>query len=210
MRKALIIGLTGQTGAGKSTVAELLTNYGYKVLSADETAALVTSKGSPTLNKLAEAFGQDILLETGVLDRKLLAARAFSSPEQLKKMNDITHPEICRLLMKKVNGAFFDGYDVAVLDASQLFESNLDQNCDLIISVTAPEEVRLQRIMERDNITEEQGRQRMGAQLSEQFFLDHSDIIIENKSNKTYLHTLVGKATDIIEQLGKEPEGATE
>lgn len=199
MRKGIIVGLTGQTGAGKSTVAELLSHYNYKILSADQTAALVTSKGSPTLPKLADAFGDDILLDDGSLNRPALAAKAFSDPEQLKKLNSITHPEICRLLMKKAEGAFFDGYDVAVLDASQLFESGLDEKCTLVISVTAPEADRLRRICKRDQLTEEQALQRMHAQLSEDFFREHSDIILENKSNETYLHTLVGKAADYIE-----------
>ena len=82
MRKAIVIGLTGQTGAGKTTVADGLRHFGYQVIKADEIARLVTEKGSPVLQELAAVFGADILTEDGSLDRALLAERAFASPEE--------------------------------------------------------------------------------------------------------------------------------
>ncbi len=94
MRKAIVIGLTGQTGAGKTTVAEGLRHFGYQVIKADEIARLVTEKGSPVLQELAAVFGKDILKEDGTLDRALLAERAFATPEETKLLNGVTHPEI--------------------------------------------------------------------------------------------------------------------
>ena len=93
MRKAIVIGLTGQTGAGKTTVADGLRHFGYQVIKADEIARLVTEKGSPVLQELAAVFGADILTEDGSLDRALLAERAFASPEETKLLNGVTHPE---------------------------------------------------------------------------------------------------------------------
>ena len=87
MRKAIVIGLTGQTGAGKTTVAEGLRHFGYQVIKADEIARLVTEKGSPVLQELAAVFGKDILKEDGTLDRALLAERAFATPEETKLLN---------------------------------------------------------------------------------------------------------------------------
>ncbi|MBQ1370252.1 MAG: dephospho-CoA kinase, partial [Clostridia bacterium] len=139
MRKAIVIGLTGQTGAGKTTVADGLRHFGYQVIKADEIARLVTEKGSPVLQELAAVFGQDILKEDGTLDRALLAERAFATPEETKLLNGVTHPEILRLINKKINGAFFDGYEGVILDASQLFESGLNERCTLVVSVVAPE-----------------------------------------------------------------------
>ncbi len=196
MRKAIVIGLTGQTGAGKTTVAEGLRLFGYQVIKADEIARLVTSPGSPVLKELAVIFGSDILNEDGTLDRALLAERAFASPEETSLLNGVTHPEIIRLINKKINGAFFDGYEGVVIDASQLFESGLNERCSLVVSVVAPENVRMKRIMERDGISQEKALLRMNAQYPEEFFRTHSNYIIENTGTeaelKEQLRTLVG------------------
>lgn len=200
MRKAIIIGLTGQTGAGKTTVAEGLRHFGYQVIKADDIARLVTETGSPTLKDLAAVFGKDILRPDGSLDRALLAERAFSTPENTKLLNGITHPEILRLINKKINGAFFDGYEGVVLDASQLFESGLNERCTLVLSVVAPEEVRKARIMARDGISEEQALQRMGAQLSEEFFRTHSNYVLENTGTEEDLKLQLRQIAAILEE----------
>ena len=199
MRRAITVGLTGQTGAGKTTVAEKLKKYGYSVIDADKIAALVTEKGSPILPKLAEAFGADVLNSDGTLNRKLLAERAFASPDRTLLLNDITHPEIVRLILKKINGEFWNGYEAVLLDAPQLFESRLNEKCNLIISVTAPEEVRIARIMQRDGIDECAARQRISVQKTEQFFMDNSDILIENDGNEENLNDKVLYAARMIE-----------
>lgn len=200
MRKAIIVGLTGQTGAGKTTVAEGLQHFGYRVIKADDIARLVTETGSPTLHDLAAVFGKDILRPDGSLDRALLAERAFSSPENTKLLNGITHPEILRLINKKINGAFFDGYEGVILDASQLFESGLNERCTLVLSVVAPESVRLSRIMARDGISKEQAFQRMNAQLSEDFFRTHSNYVLENTGTEEDLKLQLRQIAAILEE----------
>lgn len=200
MRKAIIVGLTGQTGAGKTTVAEGLQHFGYRVIKADDIARLVTETGSPTLQDLAAVFGKDILRPDGSLDRALLAERAFSSPENTKLLNGITHPEILRLINKKINGAFFDGYEGVILDASQLFESGLNERCTLVLSVVAPESVRLSRIMARDGISKEQAFQRMNAQLSEDFFRTHSNYVLENTGTEEDLKLQLRQIAAILEE----------
>lgn len=199
MRRAIIVGLTGQTGAGKTTVAEKLKKYGYSVIDADKIAALVTEKGSPVLPKLAEAFGADVLNSDGTLNRKLLAERAFASSDRTLLLNDITHPEIVRLILKKINGEFWNGYEAVLLDAPQLFESKLNEKCNLIISVTAPEEVRIARIMQRDGIDERTARQRISVQKTEQFFMDNSDVLIENDGNEENLDDKILYTARMIE-----------
>ena len=201
MRKAIIVGLTGQTGAGKSTVAAMLERFGYSIVDADKVARLVTGKGSPVMKLLTDAFGEDIVDEDGSLRRDLLAARAFSSPENTRKLNDITHPEICRLIMKKVEGRFFMGYEGVIVDAPQLFESGLASKCTLVLSVTTREDIRLRRIMERDGVSEAEARLRMQAQLPESFFREHSDIILENNGTPESLHEQVTQAARIIEDV---------
>lgn len=200
MRRAIIIGLTGQTGAGKTTVAEGLRHFGYQVIRADEIARLVTEKGSPVLQELAAVFGDDILTEDGHLDRAMLADRAFASPEETKLLNAITHPEIARLIDKKINGAFFDGYEGVVLDASQLFESGLNERCTLVVSVVAPKDVRLKRIVERDGISEEKALLRMAAQLPEEYFRTHSNYVLENTGTEEDLKLQLRQLAAIFEE----------
>ena len=207
MRRAIVIGLTGQTGAGKTTVADGLEHFGYKIIKADDIARLVTEKGSPVLKSLAEVFGEDILTEDGSLDRALLAERAFSTPEKTHLLNSITHPEIGRLIEKKINGAFFDGFEGVILDASQLFEAGINERCTLVVSVVAPEDIRLKRIMERDGISEEKARLRMDAQYPEEFFRTHSNYVIENSGTQEDLKGQLRTLSGIFEQWIAGEEG---
>ena len=184
MRSYRLIGLTGQTGAGKSVVAQYLWQRGFSVLNADKMVADVYRESPVCLKAVAACFGSDILKEDGSLDRPLLAKRAFSSPENTALLGKLVHPfviaETLRLL-KAQEG-------LVLLDAPQLFESNMDVLCDCTVCVTAPEEIRLKRILERDRITEEQARERMKAQLDEAFFREHTDHLIENNSGLPQLH----------------------
>ena len=184
MRSYRLIGLTGQTGAGKSAVADYLAQRCFAVLNADKMVADVYRESPVCLKAVAACFGGDILRDVGSLDRPLLAKRAFSSPENTALLGKIVHPfviaETLRLL-KAQEG-------LVLLDAPQLFESNMDVLCDCTVCVTAPEEIRLKRILERDRITEEQARERMKAQLDEAFFREHTDHLIENNSGLPQLH----------------------
>ena len=184
MRSYRLIGLTGQTGAGKSVVAQYLWQRGFSVLNADKMVADVYRESPVCLKAVAACFGSDILKEDGSLDRLLLAKRAFSSAENTALLGKIVHPfviaETLRLL-KAQEG-------MVILDAPQLFESNMDVLCDCIIGVTAPEELRLERILRRDNLTEEQARERMKAQLDESFFRENTDHLIENNGDLPQLY----------------------
>lgn len=175
----IIIGLTGQTGAGKTSVGELLAAEGCEVIDTDKIAKTVTEKGSPVLSVLAEAFGEDIL-DNGELNRKLLAARAFSSRENTEKLNVATHPEITKRVEKRIEEAFKSGKKAAVIDAAALFESGEDKLCDFTVAVICPEEIRFERIMKRDSITEEQARVRIKGQRDEQYYIHNADMIIRN------------------------------
>ena len=179
-QKGLIIGLTGQTGAGKSTVAALLRAKGLAVIDADEIARAVMQPGSDVLSILAGAFGADLLLPDGALNRPLLAQRAFSSPEQTARLNAITHPAIIQKMRAETARAFREGAKAVVLDAPQLFESGENQACDLIIAVIAPEALRIERIMKRDQISEESARLRANAQKSETYYKEHADLLVRN------------------------------
>ena len=171
----MVVGLTGQTGAGKSTVSRLFAESGFCVIDADQIARAVVHKGSRCLLELTECFS-DILLPNGELNRKALAKQAFQNKKNLELMNSIMYPYIMGEILRQIHHHSRMGQKLILLDAPTLFESRADDFCELIISVTA-------RILQRDSITEEAAQARMDAQLPEQFFVEHSDFIIKNNKD---------------------------
>ena len=173
-----VYGLTGQTGAGKSIVGEELAKYGFCIIDTDSLARKAV-ESPEVLSALKDAFGEDIEAG-GKLDRALLASRAFANDENTKILNSATHPEITRLTVEEIHSAEKSGAKAAVIDAPVLFESPLTCLCRKIICVTADEEARLERIMQRDGISREKALERINAQKSEEYYISKSDIIIRN------------------------------
>ena len=175
-----VYGLTGKTGAGKSTVAEKLEKMGFCVIDGDKIARSITEKGKPAISILANEFGCDIIEDDGSLNRKLLASRAFKDRESTAKLNAITHPIIKAEFEKELRKAEEEGFSFAVIDAAALLESSCKDLCEKIIVVTAPEEIRLSRILLRDGITKEQALIRINAQFPDEYYNEKADILIRN------------------------------
>lgn len=175
-----VIGLTGKTGAGKSTVALYLKEKGCYIIDGDVIARQITETGSPVLKLLQEAFGEDILDEKGALIRKTLAQRAFSSKENTSLLNSITHPHIKKKSEDEIAKAKKEGFRVCVIDAAALLESSCKDLCERIVVVTAPEEIRYERILARDGITPDQAMTRIKAQKDDEYYFSQADIIIRN------------------------------
>ena len=175
-----VYGLTGKTGAGKSTVAEKLEKMGFCVIDGDKIARSITEKGKPAISMLANEFGCDIIEDDGSLNRKLLASRAFKDRESTAKLNAITHPKIKAEFEKELRKAEAEGFSFAVIDAAALLESSCKDLCEKIIVVTAPEEIRLSRVLLRDGITKEQALIRINAQFPDEYYNEKADILIRN------------------------------
>ena len=175
-----VYGLTGKTGAGKSTVAEKLEKMGFCVIDGDKIARSITEKGKPAISMLANEFGCDIIEDDGSLNRKLLASRAFKDRESTAKLNAITHPIIKAEFEKELRKAEAEGFSFAVIDAAALLESSCKDLCEKIIVVTAPEEIRLSRILLRDGITKEKALIRINAQFPDEYYNEKADILIRN------------------------------
>ena len=173
-----LIGLTGKTGAGKSTVSKMLEGFGAFIIDGDKVAREVLNLSPDLELKLKAAFGSDIY-ENGVLLRKELAKRAFSSHENTELLNSIFHPVINKRLFELSNEAF-KTHSVAVVDAAAVIESGFYKSCDCLITVYAPESIRLERIMRRDSLTKEEAMRRINAQKDDEFYFSKSDIIINN------------------------------
>jgi len=173
-------GLTGKTGAGKSTVADLLRQRGWYVIDGDLLARKITEPGSPVLAQLCAAFGGDLLRGDGTLDRKALVRRLHAVPHGVETLNAITHPAIDELVQQELQAAEEAGYDRCLFDAAALLESPSRARCDKILVVTAPEDVRLARILARDGLSEAQARDRMRMQKEDAWYLSQADEVIRN------------------------------
>ena len=176
--KIPVIGLTGQTGAGKTTVAAMLREKGCQIVDTDILARKAV-ENPEVIGMLCKRFGDDIV-NSGVLDRRELARRAFATPEGSQALNLITHPEITRLAVEDIHSAEKNGARAAIIDAALLFDSPLAAICDKNISVIADEKIRLDRIMKRDSISESDARLRINAQPPVEYYIEKSDIIINN------------------------------
>ena len=174
-----VIGLTGKTGAGKSTVAAFLKEKGCFIIDGDKIARDILLPGEPAVRELADVFGEDIILPDGNIDRKKLAARAFANTESTDMLNRITHPRITEHFIKERDSAEKNGYKIAVIDAAALLESDCKKLCSFFVVVTAPEEIRLERILKRDGITKKQALTRIKAQKSDEYYFSQADYIVK-------------------------------
>lgn len=173
----IILGLTGPTGAGKSSLKPVAEKLGYKVIDCDKTARQAVEKGTAGLKALKTAFGEEILLEDGSLNRKALAQKAFSTPQKTELLNKTLLPFITELVLEECEG------DKVLLDAPTLFESGLNKKCTATVGVLADRKIRLARIMERDNISEQQALIRINAGKTDEFYKKNSDYIIYNNGD---------------------------
>ena len=175
----IIIGLTGPTGAGKSTVAAALEEFGCKIIDADQIARNVVMQPE-CIAELTAEYGSDIMEAEGRVNRRLLAQRAFSSPQKSSRLNAITHPIIMKEVLRLIAQEQQNGSAKAiVLDAALLFESGADQYCTVTVAVTAPVELRLSRVMNRDFISPELAKARVGVQHENDYYKERADYVLD-------------------------------
>ncbi len=188
-----VIGITGQSGAGKSTVAKLFEKSGAYVADCDKIYHELLYRNSPVVSAIKERF--PFAVKDGMLDRPSLAAAVFSDKEKLSLLNRITHGAILSEVRNRLRQAERDGYTLAAVDASQLFESGYDAECTAVVGVCADEETRIKRITERDGISREKALSRISGQHNEDFFRVYCDCIIENRGDEK---ELIEKTNGII------------
>lgn len=190
----LVIGLTGPSGAGKSVVSGIFSAHGIPIVDADDIYHHILIPPSACLNELVYAFGPQILTAGGMLDRKVLGSIVFSDEKALAQLNQITHQYVMAAIRKRLDDLRRDGVVATVLDAPQLFEAGANKDCNIIVSVLADVETRIDRIMKRDNIDRDAAMRRIASQKSDDFFRKHSDYIIENNED-------MGKIIPTVRQI---------
>ncbi len=181
-----IIGLTGQSGSGKSMVSEILRSHGYTVINADGVYHSLITKDSPLSVQLADRFGVGILTD-GEIDRKKLSKLVFSSQESLNDLNRITHKAVIEKTEEILSHRLDCGDTAVFYDAPQLFEAGFDSRCDHIIAVLADDDIRLSRIEKRDGIDRDDILKRFANQKSADFFEKNCDILIYNNGTVSEL-----------------------
>jgi dephospho-CoA kinase len=172
-----IIGLTGGIGSGKTTLIEFIKMQGYSVyISDNEAKKILNSK--EIVNKIQFLFPEHVLIVNNLLDKKKLAEVVFNNPTELKKLNDLIHPLVQNDFEQWVEKNKDE--KIVFKESAILFESGAYKHCDYVILITAPLDVRIQRVMERDVITKEQVLERIKNQWSDQEKAKFSDYIVEN------------------------------
>ena len=176
-----ILGITGGSGAGKTTESDFLREKGIEVIDADKVERVIMEPGEACLRETVRTFGEDILDENGALIRKKLGQIVFSDSEKLETLNKITHKYITEYFFDKVKTA---KSDIVGFDGAVIFESGLDKVCNAIIGVIADEEIRLERITKRDGISMQDARLRVSSQKNNQFYIEKCDFLVYNNGGE--------------------------
>lgn len=191
----LIFGLTGGSGAGKSSAADIFRSLGVYVLDADKIARQVTEKGTLCLKELTAEFGNEIINTDGTLNRKLLGDIVFSDENKLKSLNAVTHKyikeEILSALSKK-------DCEIAAIDGAVIIGSEIEELCTFMVSVTADREVRLARIALRDGLSAKQAENRLNSQPDNNFYIENSKYVVYNNGSASELAL---KVKDIYREI---------
>ena len=179
--------LVGESGCGKSTVTAVFAGHGVPLADADQISREILLPGSPLLPRQAQRFGADILKADGTLDRRLLADRAFATPEGKAALDSLTHPEIVRRIRAAKQAAQDAGAPLFVLDGAVIVGTAAQAECDRLCVVTAPFETSVARIVARDGISAEMAARRLNAQTPESTLTAQADYVLRNDSSLAHL-----------------------
>ena len=189
---SIIIGLTGPTWAGKSVASKQAEKLGVRVIDCDSVARDVVSKNSDALMSLVNAFGSDILNTDGTLNRKSLAVKAFSTRENTDLLNNTLLPYIVKEIKSNI------GNEDVLLDAPTLFESGIDSICTHTVAILSNNNIRFNRITDRDKLTADEATLRMSAGKSDEYYISHAGHIIYNNGD---INTFMSEVSELFNRL---------
>ncbi len=192
----MFYGITGGMGSGKSTVSNHIRSLGYVVLDADQISRELMTPGAPLVQKLQRVFGEEIVDGYGELDRRKLAEMVFSDKNKTKRLNKITHDAIYKKITEEYKRIMEKNPDAKVFaDVPLLFEAGWEDMFDKTILVTAPMDVRIERVKARDGLTEEEIKTRMNRQMPEDKKAVKADFVMDNSKD---MESLINKANYVL------------
>lgn len=200
----MIIALTGGIGCGKSVVSELLRVMGYIVYDCDANAKLLMHSDSELRNRLTTLFGTETYNADGALNKQHLSAAIFGNAEALNKMNNLVHPAVARditKLYREMNAKVGDKNVLLFFESAILFESHFDElvKPDIVVSVSAPFEMRLARATTRDHASRQQIIRRIENQMSQEKKDERADIVIYNDEKNSIIHQIDKLLSSILQ-----------
>ncbi len=198
-----VIGITGPTGAGKTTVLKELERLGGCVLDADAVYHDLLAEDRKLRQALEDRFGP-LTREDGSFDRKKLGAVVFQDSKALADLNAIAHGRVVEEMARRLEQAQRQGFSLAAVDAIALFESSADRLCHTTLAVTAPPEVRIRRIMAREGISEGYARARVEAQHPDSFFLERCRYALVNEAESA--EAFARQARALLERICQEQD----
>ena len=179
-----IIGITGNSGSGKSTISKLISkNYEAKIIDADKIAKEMTKNNGEYLQAIRQAFGNDVI-KNNELDRKKLADIVFLNRAEKEKLDGLTFEYVVEEIKKELEANQNLDYQYIILDVPLLFESKLDKLCDYTIGVIANKTEKIKRICKRDKLSKEKALQRLNSQPNDEFFTKNCDTVINNENKE--------------------------
>ncbi len=181
------IGLTGGIACGKSTIAQLLRDHSFSVIDADEIAKSVVEPGTPGLKAVLTEFGEDLISEDGLLDRRKLGQKVFGHPERLKKLETLLHPLIRQEVQRQRETLIKQNVKLAIYDIPLLFETKVQDQFDAVIVVSCTLEQQKERLRLRNQWSEEEISERLGAQLPISIKEEEAQFVVRNNRDLSFL-----------------------
>ena len=192
----LVIGLTGGIGTGKSEAARQLEKLGALIISADQVGHEAYTVNTEAWEQVVATFGNGILQDDKEIDRRKLGGIVFSDPSQLKKLNQIMHPRMARIVSDKIEAFRGQGVDTVVVEAALLFEAGWDSLVEEVWVTDASEEIIIGRLRERNGLSDEEAKKRINSQMDRMERIGRSDFVINNSGDMAELGTTIKELWD--------------
>lgn len=203
--KIVVIGITGSIGSGKSTVANIIAEKGYKVISSDENAKVIMNSNIEVIAKIKSTFGCDFYNNDGSINKPFIMAKIFGYNEATnsnrEKLNQIVHPVVIEKMISEIELLMKAGEKIVFVESALMFETGLFEGFDYIVTVNTNKAILIKRVMDRNNLSADDVERRLKAQISQEEKKKYADFVIENSGSLESLEQSVNFLLPILTNL---------